>query len=145
MKKHLHILSVLLLLLVSSLIMPSCESNRGQIIPYVKVYVPLLLYADLADMGIGTTKILPEHGYQGIVLYRANDQEFYAYDLTCTEFPEHDAAVEEDDTFVGVFECPDCGSTYVLVNGAYPNSGPAEFPLVEYRTSIQGDVLIISN
>jgi len=145
MKKHLHIFSLLLLLLVSLVYTPSCESNRGQIIPYVKVYVPLLLYADLADMGIGTTKILPEHGYKGIVLYRANDLEFYAYDLTCTEFPEHDVAVEEDDTFVGVFECPECGSTYVLVNGAYPNSGPAEFPLVEYRTSIQGDVLVISN
>lgn len=134
-----------LALLFSAVFAPSCESNRGQIIPYVKVYVPLLLYADLADMGIGTTKILPTEGYKGIVLYREADLEFYAYDLTCTEYPEHDEAVEEDETFVGVFECPDCGSTYVLVNGAYPNSGPAEFPLVQYKTSIQGDVLIISN
>lgn len=140
-----NILSLLLVLLFSVVLTPSCESNRGQIIPYVKVYVPLLLYADLADMGIGTTKILPGEGYKGIVLYRAADLEFYAYDLTCTEFPEHDNAVVEDDNFVGVFECPKCASTYVLVNGAYPNSGPAEFPLVEYRTSIQGDVLLITN
>ncbi len=145
MTKHLKIFFLFLVLLVSVVFTPSCESNRGQIIPYVKVYVPLFLYADLADMGIGTTKILPGDGYRGIVLYRAADLEFYAYDLTCTEYPEHDEAVEEDDTFVGVFECPDCGSTYVLVNGAYPNSGPAEFPLVEYRTSIQGDVLLITN
>ncbi len=140
-----NIFSLLAVLLFSVVYSPSCESNRGQIIPYVKVYVPLLLYADLADMGIGTTKIIPGEGYKGIVLYRANDLEFYAYDLTCTEYPEHDEAVAEDDKFVGVFECPDCGSTYVLVNGAYPNSGPAEFPLVEYRTSIQGDVLLITN
>lgn len=140
-----NIFLLFLALLFSAVFAPSCESNRGQIIPYVKVYVPLLLYADLADMGIGTTKILPTEGYKGIVLYREADLEFYAYDLTCTEYPEHDEAVEEDETFVGVFECPDCGSTYVLVNGAYPNSGPAEFPLVQYKTSIQGDVLIISN
>jgi len=140
-----NIFSLLAVLLFSVVYSPSCESNRGQIIPYVKVYVPLLLYADLADMGIGTTKIIPGEGYKGIVLYRAADLEFYAYDLTCTEYPEHDEAVAEDDKFVGVFECPDCGSTYVLVNGAYPNSGPAEFPLVEYRTSIQGDVLLITN
>jgi hypothetical protein len=145
MIKHLKICILFLVWLFPSVLLPSCESNRGQIIPYVKVYVPLLLYADLADMGIGTTKILPEDGYRGIVLYRADDLEFYAYDLTCTEYPEHDAGVEEDDEFVGVFECPDCGSTYVLVNGAYPNSGPAEFPLVEYKTSIQGDVLLITN
>ena len=145
MSRNLHIFFLFLTLLFAAVSTPSCESNRGQIIPYVKVYVPLLLYADLADMGIGATKILPGEGYKGIVLYRANDLEFYAYDLCCTEYPEHDEAVEEDETFTGVFECPDCGSTYVLINGAYPNSGPAEFPLVEYRTSIQGDVLIISN
>lgn len=145
MKTRLPIFALFLVLLFSALFTPSCESNRGQIIPYVKVYVPLLLYADLADMGIGTTKILPRDGYRGIVLYRQADLEFYAYDLTCTEYPEHDEAVEEDENFVGVFECPDCGSTYVLVNGAYPNSGPAEFPLVQYRTSIQGDVLLITN
>lgn len=145
MKTRLPIFALFLVLIFSALFTPSCESNRGQIIPYVKVYVPLLLYADLADMGIGTTKILPRDGYRGIVLYRQADLEFYAYDLTCTEYPEHDEAVEEDENFVGVFECPDCGSTYVLVNGAYPNSGPAEFPLVQYRTSIQGDVLLITN
>ena len=145
MKKLLKIFPLMLVLMLSALLTPSCESNRGQIIPFVKVYVPLLIYADLADMGIGTTKILPDEGYRGIVLYRAADLEFYAYDMTCTEYPEHDEAVEEDDTFVGVFECPECGSTFVLVNGAYPNSGPAEFPLVEYRTSVQGDVLLITN
>jgi hypothetical protein len=145
MNKRLHIFAFFLVLLFSAVFTPSCESNRGQIIPYTKVYVPLLLYADLADMGIGTTKILPNEGYRGIVLYREADLVFYAYDLTCTEFPEHDEAVEEDETFMGVFECPECGSTYVLINGAYPNSGPAQFPLVEYNTSIQGDVLIITN
>ena len=145
MIKRQHIFLLLSVLLFSGVFSSSCESNRGQIIPYTKVYVPLLLYADLADMGIGTTKIIPNEGYRGIVLYREADLVFYAYDLTCTEFPKHDKAVEEDETFVGVFECPECGSTYVLVNGAYPNSGPAEFPLVEYNTSIQGDVLLISN
>ena len=145
MIKRKHIFLILSVLLFSGVFSSSCESNRGQIIPYTKVYVPLLLYADLADMGIGTTKIIPNEGYRGIVLYREADLVFYAYDLTCTEFPKHDIAVEEDETFVGVFECPECGSTYVLVNGAYPNSGPAEFPLVEYNTSIQGDVLLISN
>jgi hypothetical protein len=145
MNKRLNISFLLTVLLLSVVFTPSCESNRGQIIPYTKVYVPLLLYADLADMGIGTTKILPNEGYRGIVLYREADLVFYAYDLTCTEFPEHDEAVEEDETFMGVFECPECGSTYVLINGAYPNSGPAQFPLVEYNTSIQGNILLITN
>lgn len=145
MVKRLHIYLLLMVLLLSAVIAPSCETNRGQIIPYVKVYVDLDIYAELGSMGIGSTKIIPNEGYRGIVLYREADLLFHAYDLTCTEYPEHDEAVVEDEDFIGVFECPDCGSTYVLVNGAYPNSGPAEFPLVEYRTAIQGNILLITN
>lgn len=145
MSKQLHIFSFLLILLISAIIAPSCETNRGQIIPYENVYVDLDLYAELGNMGIGTTKIIPNEGYRGIVLYREADLVFHAYDLTCTQYPLHDAAVTEDEDFIGVFECPKCSSTYVLVNGAYPNSGPAEYPLVEYRTRIQGNILLITN
>ena len=139
------IIGLFLFLVVPGIITPSCETNRGQIIPYVKVDLYLLIYADLAGMGIGTSKLIPNEGVSGIVLYRESDFEFYAYDRTCTLWPEHMAAVVEDTTFFGVFRCPDCESTYLLMNGAEPNSGPATYPLVEYRTSIQGDVLHIYN
>jgi hypothetical protein len=134
-----------MVLFLSAAISPSCETNRGQIIPYVKVYVDLDIYAELGSLGIGSTRIIPNEGYKGIVLYRESDLIFHAYDLCCTEYPEHDVAVVEDENFVGVFTCPECGSTYVLMNGAYPNSGPAEYPLVEYHTSIQGNILLITN
>ena len=142
---RLHILTFFAILFLSAVITPSCESNRGQIIPYVQVYVDLDLYAELGSMGIGTTRIIPNEGYRGIVLYRETDLGFYAYDMTCTEYPEHDRAVVRDTVFDGVFKCPKCDSRYVIVNGAYPDSGPAEFPLVEYRTSIQGNLLLITN
>jgi len=142
---RLHIITFFAILFLSAVITPSCESNRGQIIPYVQVYVDLDLYAELGSMGIGTTRILPNEGYRGIVLYREADLGFYAYDMTCTEYPEHDRAVVRDTVFDGVFKCPKCDSRYVIVNGAYPDSGPAEFPLVEYRTSIQGNLLLITN
>lgn len=145
MRKIPYISTVILCLFLSLLVTPSCETNRGQIIPYVRVDVYLFLYADLADMGIGTSKIIPDAGVNGIALYRESDLVFYAYDRTCTLWPEHEAAVVEDPGFFGVFECPECGSTYLLMNGAEPNSGPARYPLVEYNTTIQGDVLHIYN
>ncbi len=145
MSIRIHIITFFAILFLSAVITPSCESNRGQIIPYVQVYVDLDLYAELGSMGIGTTRILPNEGYRGIVLYRETDLGFYAYDMTCTEYPEHDRAVVRDTIFDGVFKCPKCDSRYVIVNGAYPDSGPAEFPLVEYRTSIQGNLLLITN
>jgi hypothetical protein len=138
------ITGIIWLLLLPGMLTPSCETNREELIPYVKVDEYLLLYADLADMGIGTTKLI-DGGWRGIVLYRETDLVFYAFDRTCTRFPDHDVAVVEDPNFFGVFECPVCHSTYLLMNGAEPNSGPAQFPLVQYNTSIQGDVLHIFN
>ena len=126
MRKFLFILFVLFLQIFPGLFTPSCDTNRGEIIPYVRVDFYLLIYADLADLGIGTTKLIPGEGYKGIALYRESD-------------------LVEDSSFFGVFECPECGSTYLLMNGAEPNSGPARYPLVEYHTSIQGDVLHIHN
>jgi len=134
----------LLLILSPVLLLPSCESNKGQLIPVVRVDIYLLLYAELGDLGIGSTKLIAG-GVNGIVLYRESDLEFFAYDRTCTLFPEHDEAVIENPDFFGVFECPNCKSTFLLMNGAEPNSGPARYPLVQYATSIQGDVLHIYN
>jgi len=145
MASRLIIRTIFFILLLSAVISPSCDSNRGQIIPYVQIHVDLDLYAELGSMGIGTTRIIPNEGYRGIVLYREADLFFHAYDLTCTEYPEHDRAVVRDTVFDGVFKCPKCDSRYVIINGAYPDSGPAEFPLVEYRTSIQGNLLLITN
>ena len=144
MKSIKLLITAVFFLLLPVLIAPSCDSNRGQLIPYVRVDIYLLLYADLADLGIGNSKLI-QGGVNGIALYRESDLEFYAYDRTCTLWPEHDEAVVEDSTFFGVFKCPDCGSTYLLMNGGEPNSGPAQHPLVQYSTSISGDVLHIYN
>jgi Rieske Fe-S protein len=145
MRKIHHIIGILLFLLLPGIIAPSCESNQGQIIPYVKVDKYLDINAELAGMGIGTSKLIPGEGVTGIVLYRESDLEFYAYDRTCTLWPEHTAAVVEDTAFFGVFRCPECESTYLLMNGAEPNSGPARYPLVEYNAVIAGYMLHIYN
>ena len=145
MARQQQIRFIILALLLLGVISPSCESNRRQIIPYVQVHIDLDLYAELGTLGIGSTMVIPDEGYRGIVLYREDDMIFHAYDMTCTEYPEHDAGVERDTVFDGVYTCPECDSRFVIINGAYPDSGPAEFPLVEYRTSIQGNLLLITN
>ena len=48
----------ILILFISGLLLTSCESNKGQLIPVVKVDIYLLLYADLGDMGIGSSKVI---------------------------------------------------------------------------------------
>lgn len=134
-----------LVILMAGWVFCSCETNRGQIIPYVNVDLYLLVYADLGNMGVGTTKIIENEGVNGIILYRESDLEFFAYDRTCTLWPEHDAAVVEDTSFLGVYVCPECHSTYLLMNGANPGSGPARYPLVEYSVSVNNDLVHIYN
>lgn len=144
MRRTRLIIIVLLTGILPGMILPSCETNRGELIPYVEFDIYLLLYADLADLGVGDTKVI-SGGVNGIVIYRESDLEFHAYDRTCTMWPEHDAAVVEDPTFFGVYTCPECGSSYLLMNGGEPNEGPAQYPLVEYHASLSRDVLHIYN
>jgi hypothetical protein len=134
-------LFILFLLLISSWITRSCETNRGEIIPYVRVDETFLIYSDLADLGVLETKFMPG-GVNGLVIFRESDLEFRAFDRTCTLWSEHNAAVVEDTL---ALRCPKCGSLYVPSLGCTPVSGPAIHALIEYHTSLQGDILHVYN
>lgn len=122
-----------------------CENNPGEIIPYVRVDRNLhLLSPPLVYLGDGMSTLI-EGGVNGIIVYRAADLNYQAYDRTCTLWPVHNAAVIPDSTFEGVFECPECGSQYLLLNEGQVSHGPAVYPLVRYNTSITGDYLHIYN
>ena len=62
MRRFQFIIALILFLILPGMLTPSCESNPGRIIPYVKVDLYLLLYADLAGMGIGSSKVINGHG-----------------------------------------------------------------------------------
>jgi len=133
------LLPALFLLLASS-----CETNRGELIPVVTVNINLTLYGDLATLG-PEQYLLLSGGVNGIILYRNSVDQYFAFDRTCTLWPEHDEAVEPDDTFDGVFVCPECGSKYLLLNEGQAYEGEAVYSLVQYRTYIEGNILHIYN
>ena len=135
---------ILLIIAIPLLLFHACEKNRGEIIPYVKVDIYMDIYAELGTLGHLQSKLI-SGGYNGIILYRESDFEFMAYDRTCTLFPDHDAAVIPDENIDGVFVCPECGSQYLVINGAQLIKGPAQYPLVEYRTAVTGSILHIFN
>lgn len=136
---------IIILLLLTGSFFTGCENNPGEIIPYVRVDINLhLLSPPVVFLGDGESTML-NGGYNGIILYRERDLSYQAYDRTCTLWPDHSAAVVPDSIFEGVFECPECGSQYLLVNDGQVSHGPAVYPLVQYRTSITGDYLHIYN
>lgn len=68
----------------------------------------------------------------GIVVYRADEYEFYAYDRTCPYHIEKSTAVNLVNNLI--VECPYCHSLYLLNNYGYPtDAGPSKYPLKEYQ------------
>jgi nitrite reductase/ring-hydroxylating ferredoxin subunit len=99
--------------------------------------------ASLAQIGIGTAGYCPiSGGIKGIIIYHDNDQ-YYAFDRLCTNYPNDNAAITIDDTKITA-TCPVCGSQFLLTDGSVLNS-PAKYPLKQYQASIVGNRLYISN
>lgn len=107
-----------------------------QVIPSVPVNISVDTNTELANLGVGSTMPCPrEGGYMGILIYRESLYEYYAYETTCTYFPnDTSAVVAEKNGTIAV--CPKCGSTFIITaDGALVNKGPASMPLKQYRTS----------
>ena len=139
-----NLIYILFLIAIATQLFPGCESNRGEIIPYVKVDIYKDIYADLGTLGPLQSITIPG-GYKGIILFRDSENNYLAYDRTCTLWPEHDAAVNPDNNIDGVFQCPECESQYLILNDAQIIKGPAQYPLVPYNTVVTGSILHIFN
>jgi hypothetical protein len=126
-----------------------CEENRERIIPYT--YVNFSIRLDdpqfITLNSIGNAVVITSSydgsnsaGYDnnGIILYRASQDEFYAFDRTCTYDVEKSIAVEIDESGI-MAVCPVCGSTYVLPNIGFPTKdSPSKYALHQYQTSFDG-------
>ncbi|HEX7411951.1 MAG TPA: hypothetical protein VF298_07415 [Bacteroidales bacterium] len=121
----------------------SCRKDSASSrVPYV--YVNIQLYPNSIDFIPTSGWVYVTGGNRGIIVYRMTENEFFAYDRTCPYDPENLAArVRIDPSGVIVVDTV-CGSKYILTTG-YPISGPSKSPLLQYRTSYDGEVLYISN
>ena len=137
-------LSIFLLATAVIMLFSNCERNQGEIIPYVRVDIYKDIYTDLAMLG-PLQSIIMTGGVNGIILFRDSENNYQAYDRTCTLWPEHDAAVIPDVNFDGVYQCPECESQYLVLNDGQVINGPARYSLVAYRTVLTGSILHIFN
>ncbi|MCX6334050.1 MAG: hypothetical protein NT092_07060 [Bacteroidia bacterium] len=137
----------------------SCEKNKNDVIPdtYVSFTMDIsgdILFSDLTAIGnavIVTSKTnnwgsySAGYDYNGIIVYRATLDQFYAYDRTCP----HDYAVNNKSIKVNVdfiqAVCPSCSTYYSLPAGGVPISGPGRYPLKNYRTIFDGRYLTVEN
>ncbi|MBS1557282.1 MAG: hypothetical protein JST69_01040 [Bacteroidetes bacterium] len=84
-----------------------------------------------------------EGGLKGIILYRAGENLFNAYDRACPHHPASGCVVQVDgSTLFMVDRC--CNSSFSFPDGQ-PTGGPAQRPLIQYRIELTGNTLKISD
>ena len=121
----------------------SCD-DKDDWIPNVRVDKWMDLNTELATLGLLQARVIPEEGVNGILLFRLQDREFNAFDRTCSFQPSKHCAVEFDETELKA-SCPCCGSEFELFYSGGVQKGPAKRPLKQYQTTIQGNMLRITN
>lgn len=98
------------------------------------------------------TWIYFEGGNRGVVLVHDFDDQFYAFDRTCSYQPDLSCSKVEIDSTRYFFKCgntvadsfENCCSSRFQLNGLVSN-GPARFPLRPFRVTFTGNTIYISN
>jgi Rieske Fe-S protein len=139
------------LLSILSLIISSCKGVDDDVIPYVELDINPINIGDPTYWGLTTTYgcvMIENVGYKGngIVVIRISDNEYRAYDATCTyEVKEGCAVIVNDSTFYGNVKCSCCGSKFDLNNYGSVTSGKARYPLKSYHVNFDGKYITIRN
>lgn len=142
-KLHKFLLIAILILLSG----PSCKKDIITIIPitYVDFTIKLTDPGFIDLNAVGNSVMVNKNdfgpgsaGYKdhGIIVYRAGQSEFYAFDRTCTWEDSLNIAVDMDLPTDLSAQCPVCGSEYILPSSGYPTKdGPAIYPLQQYQAT----------
>jgi nitrite reductase/ring-hydroxylating ferredoxin subunit len=125
------------------LLILGCGKDKQPQIPYV--YVSLQLYPNSLDyIPYGGSLVKDNVGYRGIIIYHPLPNEFMVYERCCPNDPEATGARVVVDPGNSTCTCPICDSKFILYNGS-PYEGPSPYSLMQYRTSYDGEVLMIYN
>jgi len=122
----------------------SCNENQ-QVVPNVYVdFTIMLTDPEYNALTVPGNSLTVTGGVNGIIIYRISQDEFAAYDRTCTHNVEENCRVQVDETLLFAVDSMCCGSKFLLLDGsAY--EGEAIYPLKAYRTYYDGTYLRVYN
>lgn len=133
-------LRIFFIILIGLLIPADCTKEPLDVVP--DTYVNVTVYN--TQIGISQAAVItnamvgvPSLGYNnnGIIIFRNNQDEYFAYDRTCTYHVEESIPVDvwTNELFA---ICPVCSTKYQLYFSGIPTpEGPSEYPLKQYRAS----------
>lgn len=150
-------LSKILLIALSLLIFVTCTKKKEEIIPNTYVNFTIRLddpkFTDLHAIG-NSIIITSEYAgrssagydYNGIIVYRFSEDEFYAFDRTCPFNIDKSISVTTENASDPIAKCLECSSEYVLPSLAFPTEkGPSRVPLKQYNTNFDGVTISVYN
>jgi len=140
---------------IALLIVLSCNKNTANSDPIADVPVNLTInmalpsYTHLLDPG---TFVFENGGIKGVVVVHHTDDQFYAFDRSCSFQPNNACSKIEVDSTVLVFRCGEtkaagfekCCDSRFFMNGQVLD-GPANFGLKHYQVIKSGNLLNIKN
>lgn len=107
--------------------------------PEVSVYTILSLNTQLGNVLVGNHAEVDGHGLGGLIIFRADQNEFLAFDRACTYEASSKCQLEDDGSF---FKCPCCGSSFWMAGNAdiagSVYEGPARYALKQYKCYFDG-------
>lgn len=130
--------------LLTSITLGCSDSDEEGSIPFVFVDEIINLnnfeFLPLKTLG-GSVTI--NAGVRGIIIYRESNSVYRAFEKNCTYQSQNTCAdVEVDQSELFLID-PCCGSKFDFQG--FPLEGPATIPLLEYRSTLSGNTLRISN
>ncbi len=145
MKAKHYFISISILAMFMLMASTSCDKEQKERVP--NVYVNFTV-----DIGVGQYTelqliggwIYVTGGYRGIILYRNSMEEVVALDRTSTYKPEtlgNQVQVEPNNLFAADTLH---GMRYLLMDGSVVE-GPVTTPLKRYRTTLNGNMLMVYN
>jgi nitrite reductase/ring-hydroxylating ferredoxin subunit len=125
-----------------------CKKEKKHPVPDIPVYETINIYDAeynnlLNPYGIVTIKNSGFEG-NGIIVVNLGNNEFMAYDATCTYEVKKDCKVSPDPNSMTIVKCNCCGTKYEVTYGSV-SEGIAGYPLKNYKTSFDGEYLRIYN
>jgi hypothetical protein len=128
----------------------NCEKESCDVVP--DTFVNLSLNMILFNLAPTQSLILTSNmagvtslGYNnnGIIIYCNSENEYFAYDRTCTYDIRESIPVETIDNFMFA-ECPRCSSRYLLEYSGFPTEqSVSKCPLKQFRTSFNPNTNIL--
>jgi len=155
-------LNIFFIITMTLFLTASCDLEKNDVIPDINIDFRMNLYSDpeffdlyyTAGSYVIITAAHDHLGYgtggfseNGIIIYNTGMEgfEFYAFDRTCP----HCYVTNSEITAVNVdgveAVCPVCDTKYLMGSTGMPYSGPGQYYLKNYHTSLSGPVLRVWN